>query len=129
MGGWFKAWGGVLSEQLSYDRGRLTSNCFSTYKIPTIQDVPDIFSVAFIDHPDPDRLIGGKGVGEPPLVLSLSVWTAIKQALSCIQPGTQTNLDLPATPERVLLALEQLQTRTLAQGPVGVRSDTAVVPT
>ena len=112
-GGFVQGMGWVLSEQLSYDHGRLTSNCFSTYKIPTIQDVPDIFNVAVIDHPDPARLVGGKGVGEPPLVLGLSVWTAIKHALSCIQPGTQTSLDLPATPERVLLALEQLQARPL----------------
>jgi xanthine dehydrogenase large subunit len=114
FGGFVQGLGWVLSEQLRYHRGHLETGSLSTYKIPTIHDVPASFRVELMNHPDPDLLIGGKGLGEPPFILGLSVWTAIKHALSSIRPGIIPRLDLPATPERILLEIDRLQSREAA---------------
>ena len=109
IGGFVQGMGWALREELSYENGRLTSNSLSTYKIPTIRDIPEVFNVTLATNPDPDCLVGAKGVGEPPLVLGLSVWTAVQHALSHISPGATRRLDLPATPERVLMEIHRLQ--------------------
>jgi xanthine dehydrogenase large subunit len=109
IGGFVQGMGWALREELAYDHGRLTSNALSTYKIPTIDDVPEAFYVTLVPNFDPDCLVGAKGVGGPPLVLGLSVWTAVHHELSHIYPGATTRLDLPSTLERVRMEIHRLQ--------------------
>src|SRR5262249_18713106 len=76
----------------------------SNYKIPAVTDVPDDFRVAFLDVENPVNIRGSKAVGEPPFVLGISVWAAVKDALRASR-GRGTGLKLPATREEGLLHL------------------------
>lgn len=100
IGGFVQGMGWVTTEALIYDnKGHLLSDSATTYKIPNVTDVPTDFRVDFIDNPDNQKNIyGNKAVGEPPLLLAVSVWAAIKNALS-------SPLNLPATGEEVLMRL------------------------
>ena len=82
-------------------QGRLRTVGPSTYKIPGSRDVPPVFNVKLLaDAPSREATIfRSKAVGEPPLMLATAVWTALKDAI-----GTD-RLDVPATPERVLMAI------------------------
>jgi xanthine dehydrogenase large subunit len=100
-GGFIQGMGWVTTEKLYYKNGLLLSHSPSTYKIPNVQDIPRIFNIDLLSNPDNKKnLHGTKAVGEPPLLLSLSVWTAIKDALQTHQ-GKQVSLKLPATFEEI----------------------------
>ncbi|MDB5322569.1 MAG: xdhB [Phycisphaerales bacterium] len=105
IGGFIQGMGWVTAEQLVYGpAGQLLSNSPTTYKIPNISDVPPIFNVTLLPNPNNEvSLYRSKAVGEPPLLLGLSVWLAVKDALSVA--GAATGLSLPATGEQILLAL------------------------
>jgi xanthine dehydrogenase large subunit len=71
--------------------------------------VPAVFNVHFLDNDLNRRNIrSSKAVGEPPFMLGLSVWAAVKHALSFVQAGRIPRLRLPATGEEILLALAEL---------------------
>ena len=90
------------------DAGRLWSDSATTYKIPNVTDVPADFRLDFFDNPDNrENLYGGKAVGEPPLLLAVSVWAAVKQALASAA-GRPVPLDLPASCEEVLRRLTEI---------------------
>ena len=81
--------------------------CNRRYKIPNISDVPEIFNVAMLDNPDNVvSLKRSKALGEPPLLLGISVWTAVKNALSFVHEPEIPKLSLPATNEAILLSIE-----------------------
>jgi xanthine dehydrogenase large subunit len=103
-GAFIQGMGWVTTEELKYkDNGELLSHSPTTYKIPNIQDTPPIFNVDHIDRENPINIKGSKAVGEPPLCLGLSVWAAVKNALSYAAPaGTIPHLVLPATNEEIL---------------------------
>src|SRR6185503_2199439 len=83
------------------DCGELLSHSPTTYKIPAITDVPPIFNCHLFDNDDNDENIArSKAVGEPPLMLAICIWSAVKQALSQVLPGD--DLRLPATGEEIL---------------------------
>jgi len=106
IGGFVQGMGWVTTESLRYGPdGRLWSDSPTTYKVPNITDVPAEFRVAFLTHAgNPENLYGNKAVGEPPLLLAISVWSAIKQAVA--GAGIRSlRLDLPAGNEEILLAL------------------------
>ncbi len=107
VGGFIQGMGWVTTEELKYDAsGRLLSHSPTTYKIPNISDVPEIFNVAFFDNPDSVvSLKRSKAVGEPPLLLGLSVWAAVKNAMAYAAHGKVPQLALPATGEEILMAL------------------------
>ena len=64
--------------------------------------MPAVFNVDFIDNPENTvNIYGSKAVGEPPLLLGVAVWTAVKHALSFVSAGAAVKLDLPATGEEV----------------------------
>ena len=90
-------------------KGKLLTNGPSTYKIPVAGDVPEHFKVSLFEgqnvKPTPYR---SKAVGEPPLMLALSAYFALRDAVSA-SAGHQARVDLdaPATPERILLACER----------------------
>ena len=84
----------------------MLSNSPTTYKIPNISDIPPVFNVRFLDNPDNVvSLYRSKAVGEPPLVLGLSVWLAVKDALRAVGGEAANELRLPATGEQILKCL------------------------
>jgi xanthine dehydrogenase large subunit len=107
IGGFVQGMGWVTTEALMFDRtGRLLSDSATTYKIPNMTDIPLDFRVDFIDNPHNQKNVyGNKAVGEPPLLLGVAVWAAIKSALSTLTPGRSRGLNVPATGEEVLMRL------------------------
>lgn len=107
LGGFVQGMGWVTNECLVYDEhGRLLTTGASTYKIPAASDVPTEFNWEFFETNDPVTAIAGsKGVGEPPFLHALAVWSAAKHALSCISPSTAKKLNLPASAEAIRSAL------------------------
>ncbi len=102
-GGFVQGMGWVTNESLYYDHGRLLSRSPSTYKIPAMTDIPEIFNIELIENKENKvNVAGSKAVGEPPLPLALSVWCAIKHGLSFILDGDIPDLKLPATNEEIL---------------------------
>ncbi|MEW6058179.1 MAG: molybdopterin cofactor-binding domain-containing protein [Bdellovibrionota bacterium] len=105
-GGFIQGMGWLTTENLYYSSaGALLSHSPSTYKIPSIQDTPRTFRVDLIsNHENRVNLRGTKAVGEPPLLLAVSVWTAIHDALKHLPHFEKKypNLRAPATQEEVL---------------------------
>ena len=86
----------------------MLSHSPTTYKIPHITDVPPVFNVEFFDNrANRINVYSSKGVGEPPLLLAISVWTAVKHALSFVSGRQVPQLNLPATNEEVLRRLSE----------------------
>ncbi len=105
-GGFVQGMGWVTTEKLFYNgKGRLVSHSPSTYKIPNMQDTPRVFNAKlFPNDKNVANVRGTKAVGEPPLLLALSVWTAVHDALKT--PGASyPKLELPATQEQILRVL------------------------
>jgi xanthine dehydrogenase large subunit len=110
--------GWLTSEELHWDKsGRLTTHAPSTYKIPASSDVPEDFRVAFYEADNIEATVHrSKAVGEPPLMLGISAFLAIKDAVAAsVDHAASPVLHAPATPERVLLAIEELRARVGAR--------------
>jgi len=106
--------GWLTMEELWWDaEGRLRTHGPSTYKIPGSRDVPPVFNTRFLDTPNREATIfRSKAVGEPPLMLAIAVWLAIRDAIASVADHRLVpHLDAPATPERVLLAIDDLRAR------------------
>ncbi len=105
-GAFIQGMGWVSSENLFYnEQGLLLSHAPSTYKIPNIQDIPREYKIELIENDENYMSVRGtKAVGEPPLLLSLSVWTAVQNALSYlpIYEDTYPSMSIPATNEAIL---------------------------
>ena len=112
-GGFVQGVGWLTAEELWWDAaGRLMTHAPSTYKIPTASDLPPDFRVALLARADnrEDTIHRSKAVGEPPLMLGISAFLAIKDAVAAVGDHRMSpGLDAPATPERVLLAVEALK--------------------
>ena len=111
-GGFVQGLGWLTTEELVFDQwGQLLTHAPSTYKIPTCSDVPDDFRVELYQRgPNPEPTIyRSKAVGEPPLMLALSVFSAITHAVASLAPGRVPPLDAPATPEAILRAADALR--------------------
>lgn len=111
-GGFVQGMGWVTLEELVYDsEGRLRTHAPSTYKIPCASDVPADFRVALYKSKGnrEDTIYRSKAVGEPPLMLGLSVWAAIFDAVASLKPGAVPALQLPATPEAILNAVKSMR--------------------
>jgi xanthine dehydrogenase large subunit len=106
-GGFIQGMGWLTTEQLVWnDKGLLSTHAPSTYKIPATGDVPEHFKVDFWPEPNrEDNVFGSKAVGEPPLMLAISVYEALRDAVAFARPGRAVVLEAPATPEHVLQAL------------------------
>jgi xanthine dehydrogenase large subunit len=117
IGGFVQGMGWVTSEDLRYaESGELLSHSPTTYKIPHVTDLPSIFNVEFLDNRENGmNVYSSKAVGEPPLLLGISVWTAIKHALSFVSGGQVPRLNLPATNEEVLRRLTECAVRPALQ--------------
>ncbi len=108
-GGFVQGMGWLTTEELSWDeRGRLISNSPANYKIPTAYDVPEHFNVKLYDEPNREETVyRSKAVGEPPLMLALAVWCALRDAAASLADYKfSPPLDAPATPEQVFYAMK-----------------------
>jgi xanthine dehydrogenase large subunit len=105
-GGFVQGMGWLTTEELVWNEsGKLTTHAPSTYKIPTAFDVPEHFNVSLWTEPNrEDNVFGSKAVGEPPFMLAIAVFEALRDAVASTKSG-QVKLDAPATPERVLMAV------------------------
>ena len=112
-GGFIQGMGWLTTEELWWDqKGQLRTHAPSTYKIPLASDVPRIFNVKLAEWSiNKEPAIGrSKAVGEPPLVLGYSVVEALSMAVASVADyKIAPQLDMPATPERVLLAVERMR--------------------
>jgi len=111
-GGFIQGVGWVTTEEIKWDSsGHLMTHSPDTYKIPTAQDIPLEFRVALLQGvPNPNVIRNSKAVAEPPLMLSLSTWLAIKDAISATaNHDFEPEFSLPATNEVILLSIEQLK--------------------
>jgi xanthine dehydrogenase large subunit len=111
-GGFIQGVGWLTLEELGWDtNGRLMTNGASTYKLPAWSEVPEKFNVEFLERAaEPGVVFGSKAVGEPPLMLAISVREALREAISAFGGGGIVTLDSPATPERVFWAIKHAQT-------------------
>lgn len=117
IGGFVQGMGWVTNEELRYtEKGDLLTYSPTTYKIPNIQDIPPVFNCNMLDNECTVNIRGSKAVGEPPLLLGLSVWAAIKHALSFVSFGEVPKLDIPATGEEILMRMSHYQ--NLAAGKI-----------
>jgi xanthine dehydrogenase large subunit len=105
--------GWLTTEELWWDdQGRLRTHAPSTYKIPACGDRPRVFNVDLLEGAAnrEDTIFRSKGVGEPPLMLAISVLHALSDAVASVADHRICpRLDPPATPERVLDAVDRLR--------------------
>lgn len=120
-GGFIQGMGWVTTEKLHYNaNGLLVSHSPSTYKIPNVQDTPRVFNYRLVNNNGNSvNVRGTKAAGEPPLLLALSVWTAVHDALKGLPHFTDRypRLEIPATQEQVLRALYEARFRELEASP------------
>ncbi len=119
IGGFVQGAGWCTMEELVHDhQGCLLSTSPTTYKIPNITDFPLTFNLATIENTKHRiNVRRSKAVGEPPLMLGIAVWMAIKHALSCLDDKRSLYpLPLPATPAVILEAITKIR-HTERQAP------------
>jgi xanthine dehydrogenase large subunit len=107
-GGFLQGVGWLTSEELCWSAdGALTTHAPSTYKIPTAADWPAVSRIRLFDRPNAEATIyRSKAVGEPPLMLAIAAFHAIRDAVASAPAGAgRPRLMAPATPEAVLCAL------------------------
>jgi len=124
-GGFIQGMGWLTIEELLWDdTGRVASAGASTYKLPSWSEVPDIFNVTFLPRAtQPGVVFGSKAVGEPPLMLAISVREALRDAVMAFAAGADgaraaipVVFDSPATPERVFFAVQRARARRASLG-------------
>ena len=111
-GGFAQGVGWLTIEELLWDvDGRVATPSASTYKLPSWSELPDVFEVNLLERAtQPGVVFGSKAVGEPPLMLALSVREAIRDAVAAFGQFGQAEavtFDSPATPERVFFAVQR----------------------
>ncbi|WP_340150400.1 xanthine dehydrogenase molybdopterin binding subunit [uncultured Sneathiella sp.] len=111
-GGYIQGMGWLTTEELFFDdKGILKTHAPSTYKIPACSDRPAIFNMKIYDRGEnvEETIFKSKAVGEPPFMLAISAFNAIADAISSVSDyQLYPDLDAPATPERVLFAVQKM---------------------
>ncbi|MFZ3154333.1 xanthine dehydrogenase molybdopterin binding subunit [Pseudomonas sp.] len=112
-GAFVQGMGWLTMEELVWNgKGKLMTNGPASYKIPAIADMPLDLRVKLVENrknPE-DTVFHSKAVGEPPFMLGIAVWCAIKDAVASLADyRVQPKIDAPATPERVLWGVEQMK--------------------
>jgi xanthine dehydrogenase large subunit len=120
-GGFIQGVGWLTLEELVWDaEGRLATNGASTYKLPSWSEMPPEFHVEFLTRAaEPGVVFASKAVGEPPLMLALSVREAIRDAVASFGPGI-VEIDSPCTPERVFFAIQRTRNAAGMAAPAEV---------
>ena len=112
-GGFVQGAGWLTMEEVSWkSNGQITTHSPSTYKIPAASDMPEKFNVEiFKKGKNVEQVINkSKTTGEPPLMLAMSVFYAIKNAIASVgNYAFYPNLDAPATPEKILMSIDKLK--------------------
>ncbi|MGH6909278.1 MAG: xanthine dehydrogenase molybdopterin binding subunit [Phenylobacterium sp.] len=112
-GGFIQGMGWLTTEELVFDdQGALRTHAPSTYKIPAAGDRPDAFNMRLWERGENTvaTIHRAKAVGEPPLMLAISVFSALTDAVASVGGHkVLPKLDAPATPERILLAVEDVR--------------------
>ena len=111
-GGFIQGVGWCTTEEVKWDdNGNLLNHSPDTYKIPSVQDIPEDFRVKLLQNvPNPRAVRKSKAVAEPPLMLAFSVWLAIKDAVSAVGNHEYEPLfSLPATNEVIALSIDDLK--------------------
>jgi xanthine dehydrogenase large subunit len=109
-GGYVQGMGWLTMEECIWDKkGKFLTHGPSTYKIPVAGDIPEHFKVTLFDgsnlKPTP---FNSKAVGEPPLMLALSTFFALRDAVSAsADHQTVVHMSAPATPEKILMSCEK----------------------
>jgi xanthine dehydrogenase large subunit len=120
-GGFVQGMGWLTTEELWWDAaGQLRTHAPSTYKIPVASDRPRIFNVALAEWSvnAAPTVMSSKAVGEPPIMLGIAVLDALTMAVASVADyAVAPRLDVPATPERVLMAIERLRKNGAAGFP------------
>src|SRR5450759_1991906 len=114
VGGYIQGVGWCTTEEIKWDeKGNLLTHSPDTYKIPSVQDIPKDFRIELLQGvPNPNAIRKSKAVAEPPLMLALSTWLAIKDAISAVaNHELEPEFSLPATNEVILLSIEDLKAR------------------
>lgn len=110
-GAFIQGVGWVTTENLFYnEKGKLLSHSPTTYKIPNIQDTPRVFNIELMEnHTNTQNVHRSKAVGEPPLLLGASAWTAVKNALNYRSHHHLPQIASPATNEVILMELSRYE--------------------
>jgi xanthine dehydrogenase large subunit len=121
-GGFLQGVGWLTLEELLWDaQGRVSTAGASTYKLPSWPELPEIFNVATLERAtEPGVIFGSKAVGEPPLMLAMSVREAIRDAIAAFGSGGVVTLDSPATPERIFWGVRRAKQGVLPTSSVTV---------
>jgi xanthine dehydrogenase large subunit len=110
--------GWLTGEELRWDKGgRLLTHSASTYMIPSIGDAPIDMRVMLLEQAhQPGVVRGSKAVGEPPLMLAISVREAIRDAVAAFgsRGAGPVLLPCPATHEAIFHAIRSVRARALA---------------
>jgi xanthine dehydrogenase large subunit len=117
-GGFVQGMGWLTTEELKWDdKGRLLTHSPDTYKIPSVGDMPEVFNVTLLKNATQQNVVhGSKAVGEPPLMLAISVREAIRDAVAAFGSGKgEVALASPATCEAIWMAIQKRRT---AEGKV-----------
>ena len=110
-GGFVQGAGWLTIEEVNWkSNGELTTHSPSTYKIPAVNDMPEKFNVEIYKNLNKENVVNkSKTTGEPPLMLAMSVFFAIKDAIASVGGYTKIpKLNSPATPEAILLSIKNL---------------------
>ncbi|UFQ99290.1 xanthine dehydrogenase molybdopterin binding subunit [Pseudomonas wenzhouensis] len=112
-GAFVQGMGWLTTEELVWNaKGKLMTNGPASYKIPAITDMPIDLRVKLVENrknPE-DTVFHSKAVGEPPFMLGIAAWCALKDAVASLADyKVQPQIDAPATPERVLWGVEQMR--------------------
>ena len=109
-GGFVQGLGWLTTEELKWsESGTILSDGPANYKIPTAHDVPETFNVNFFRRENSIPTVNrSKAVGEPPLMLAISVWCALRDACSSVANyRLMPKLSVPATPEQVYYCIQE----------------------
>ena len=111
QGGYVQGAGWLTTEELVWDnKGNLKTHAPSTYKIPASSDRPKVFNTNLYKYKGNKKrtIYRSKAVGEPPFMLGISALMALNDAIASIGTGEiPALLDTPATPERILFAVQK----------------------
>ena len=112
-GGFVQGVGWLTLEELLWDeQGRLATAGASTYKLPSWSEMPEDFRVSFLEDARQSSVVfGSKAIGEPPLMLAISVREALRDAVAAFGAGDVVTFDSPATPERIFFAVRRARLR------------------
>ncbi|MER3555082.1 MAG: xanthine dehydrogenase molybdopterin binding subunit [Meiothermus sp.] len=117
-GGFVQGMGWLTLEDLRWgSEGQVATRSAGTYKLPSFSELPEVFNVRLLPKAtEPGVVYGSKAVGEPPLMLAISVREALRDAVAAFGEGGIVELASPATPEAVFWAIERVREKVLVSG-------------